>query len=96
MGAQPRTHSDHRGWIVPGLTLDGVDGSLARSVQIARFELDRGGWSVKAENVDIELHDWSLARAGSMPTPHRRRLQIDWQSSGARVLHRPSWACPSS
>jgi hypothetical protein len=70
--------------IVPGLTLDGVDGSLARSMQIARFELDRGGWSVKAEGVDIELRDWSLsARRLDAERITARRLQIDWQSSGA-------------
>ena len=71
--------------IVPGLTLDGVDGSLARSrLQIARFELDRGAWSVKAEGVDVELRDWSLsARRLDAERITARRLQIDWQSSGA-------------
>jgi translocation and assembly module TamB len=69
--------------ILPGLTLTGVDGALVRSIQVARFELVRDAWSVKAEGLDIELRDWSLrARQLDAERVTARRLHIDWKSSG--------------
>ena len=69
--------------VVPGITLNGVDGSLTGGLRAASFVYASESWSLRIEDLVIEPRAWKLwDRRIDAERVSARRVHIEWVSSG--------------
>ncbi len=67
---------------VPGVTLNGVDGSLTGGLRASSLVYERESWSLRVDELVIEPRAWTLwDRRIDAERVSARRVQIEWVSS---------------
>jgi translocation and assembly module TamB len=68
--------------VVPGVSIQGVDGTLVGGLRASRVAISRASWSVRIDELAIEPRAWSpWERRFDIERLAARRAQVDWVTS---------------